>query len=710
MRMRLLVFLSLLCSLVYPLLAQQTPKVLIIGIDGCRPDALQAASTPNIDLLIANATYSFESLTEAPTWSGVGWSGMLTGVWRDKHGVSDNSFSGSNFAMYPHFFNNIEDCNPSLVTASIVHWGPINSQIVDIADYTLTVSSDLAVSQETVTYLNNNDPDALFIHFDDVDHAGHNFGFSPNITQYTDAITQTDIYIGTVIAALENRSNYANEDWIIILSTDHGGTLSGHGGASVEERTMFTIFSGDRIPNEQRSKTVSTMNISDVLSFNGVDQYIDIPADPFYDFGSNQDFTIECWVKINSIIGDPVILSNKDWVSGYNHGFVFSFPSNGPSWKVNIGDDNNRRDITGGAIVDGNWHHLAVSFDRDGQMKMYEDGSFVRGEDISGIGNINSGLPFAIGQDGTHTYGDWFDGEITEVRLWKTVLEESVISSNACISVTNMHPNFSDLIGYWQINDGSGMTVLDASFNNNNGTIEGASPIWLADPNNLVCNDYSTSLRIVDVSTTALEFLCGSINPIWGLDGQSVPFIPISLPVELLHFNGEAINDLNRISWSVALEEQIKKYIIERSDGPSPFEKIGMINPTSSQSNIKHYEFLDQAPFASFYYRLKFLNADGSFDYSNTIFIERASNRMQLIKLQPIPVIDELLISYELASEGPVQLSIYNSSGQLIKQNLFKGNKGLNEMRVDFKPYPNGSYIFILKNDQKILKKVIVKQ
>ena len=132
---------------------------------------------------------------------------MLTGVWKGKHGVSDNSFNGSNFANYPHFFNHLETCNPDLQSASIVHWGPINSQIVDQVDYALTVSTDLAVQQEAVSYLGANDPDVLFLHFDDIDAAGHGNGFSPTVGPYIATIEQTDVYIGQVITAVENRPN-----------------------------------------------------------------------------------------------------------------------------------------------------------------------------------------------------------------------------------------------------------------------------------------------------------------------------------------------------------------------------------------------------------------------------------------------------------------------------------------------------------------------
>ncbi|MBY0261086.1 MAG: alkaline phosphatase family protein, partial [Phycisphaerales bacterium] len=70
-------------------------KVLIIGIDGLRPDALAAADAPSIDALIADGAYSAAAQAEDITISGPGWSSMLTGVHRDKHGVTGNSFVGS---------------------------------------------------------------------------------------------------------------------------------------------------------------------------------------------------------------------------------------------------------------------------------------------------------------------------------------------------------------------------------------------------------------------------------------------------------------------------------------------------------------------------------------------------------------------------------------------------------------------------------------
>ena len=129
-------------------------RVLVIGIDGTRPDCLEAAETPNLDALIANGIFSPDALNGDITMSGPGWSSILCGVQSDQHGVTDNSFSGSNYDLYPSFLKRLETWNSSLNTASICHWGPINDYIVlDGADDIINVSSDEAVRDIAVQLL-----------------------------------------------------------------------------------------------------------------------------------------------------------------------------------------------------------------------------------------------------------------------------------------------------------------------------------------------------------------------------------------------------------------------------------------------------------------------------------------------------------------------------------------------------------------------------
>ena len=237
------------------LLSGQNKKLLFIGIDGCRPDALTQAQTPNIDGLINGGIYINDALCSIngqPTVSGPGWSTMITGVWFDKHGVSDNSFSGSNFDEYPPFNILMEESSQEYHTASFIMWTPIHTQIFgSTMDYNeLHSTYDGSVAQGAADYMSTPNLDVLFLDFDDVDIAGHSYGYSPEANQYINAIENVDEYIGWVIDAMENRPTFQNEDWLVMITSDHGGIDYSHGGQTIEERQIPIILSGSLVSVE----------------------------------------------------------------------------------------------------------------------------------------------------------------------------------------------------------------------------------------------------------------------------------------------------------------------------------------------------------------------------------------------------------------------------------------------------------------------------
>ena len=507
----------------------QEPRVLIIGIDGCRPDALKVANTPNIDKLLLKATFSFDAWNEGTTVSGPSWSAMLTGVWQNKHGVNDNSFIGKNYDEYPHFFKHVEDYNSDFNTVSICQWGPINDHIAaPFADLTINVPSETALINETVNYLTNMDPDALFVHFDDVDGAGHSYGYGPQIQQYILAIEEVDAGIGQIIEAIENRDSYLEEKWLIIVSTDHGGLGNSHGGNSVEERNIFLISSGEGIPKAEIKKDSiltlvlppeNCLNDSVELYFDGGSK-VSTSLNNTFNFGSDKDFTVECRVRTTNA-GDVAIVTDKDWYTGRNKGFVFSFAGGENPWKVNIGDGTNRRDINGNVIHDGKWHTLSATFDRDGYLKIFEDGMSIDSVSIASIGDIYTGFSISFGADANNAYA--YRGHIAEVRIFNKVISEEVISSWSCKKINSTHADINSLIGYWRLTEGNGSSVVkDMSTTAADGIVTGAVWKQALDTFEVWEYDYSNTPRIVDVAVTALEHLCIPMDPEWSLDGNSV--------------------------------------------------------------------------------------------------------------------------------------------------------------------------------------------
>lgn len=501
------------------LLGAQTKKVLFIGIDGCRADVMMSTNTPNIQNLINQSIYSLDGLCAATTWSGNGWSTMLTGVWHTKHNVQDNNFTNPNYVNYPDFLTRAESYNPNLRTISLAHWAPVNDKIIQNADVKTNLATDLAVKNAAVNALQNDNPDILFVDFDDVDHAGHSYGFSSAVPQYVSSIQTTDTYIGEIVNAMKNRATYNNEDWMVVLTTDHGAVDSSHGGGNLSERNIFTIYSNPGFTPQQISKTVLESN----KTFNQLSLPTTAFAKPVnqnsFNFGASQDFTIEFWVKPNAVYSsDPVFIGNKNWANGKNKGIIFSGYS-GQTFKMNIADGTNRIDLVGGKLETNKWKHIAASFDRDGLVTLYEDGVPVTFAKMNTIGNIDSVLPLTLNQDGTNTYNVTLAASYKDVRIWKSALPNNVIVNWANQDITASHPYYSQLLANWKCNETAGNTLSDSSPNANHMNITG-SPSYTANTSSIFkIYDYTSTTRETDHFPTVLNWLCIPVQASWGIDG-----------------------------------------------------------------------------------------------------------------------------------------------------------------------------------------------
>ncbi|MER7717346.1 alkaline phosphatase family protein [Streptomyces flaveolus] len=230
--------------------AAKTPKVLVIGLDGALLTRIKEADAPHLDALMAaglTAPSSIYANPLAPTMSGPGWSTLITGVWPDKHNVKDNAFTGHRFAQYPDFLTRIETAKPDLTTYAVSSWAPITDTVfsssVDTRVSTPSAEYDTGTTSRAVAQLKGGDPDAVFVQLDNIDHAGHSYGAAG--TQYADAIHSADAQVGQMVAAVKSRDTYAAEDWLIMVTADHGHTdAGGHGGSTLPERQTFLIATG----------------------------------------------------------------------------------------------------------------------------------------------------------------------------------------------------------------------------------------------------------------------------------------------------------------------------------------------------------------------------------------------------------------------------------------------------------------------------------
>lgn len=254
--------------------ASQNRKVLIIGIDGTRSDALQQANTPNIDGLLTNALYSYDSWHTAITWSGPSWATILTGVYWNKHGVVNNGFIGKHFDQYPPISALAKQIKPNLDCAIVAEWDPLIDEIdhanwnraIKTPDTETWITADSAVAQ-----LQKPDIDLLFAYFDKVDMTGHSSGFDTANQLYIQAIQTVDSAVGKVLNSLYARPNYANENWLIFVVTDHGGKSLFHGGNTYDERHIWWIASGSAVAHQKISKAdPGTYNCNNNMVFDNL--------------------------------------------------------------------------------------------------------------------------------------------------------------------------------------------------------------------------------------------------------------------------------------------------------------------------------------------------------------------------------------------------------------------------------------------------------
>lgn len=209
--------------------------------------------------------------------------------------------------------------------------------------------------------------------------------------------------------------------------------------------------------------------------------YASIPHDTT--FNASNALTIEAWIKADSWatnIWQNVIVSKDGWASG-EQGYTLRAGANG-SLSFNIGTPGQWIEATTSPImIIGEWYHVAGVF--DGQyLKTYINGEVQDSTAFSGTISAST-YDLTIGRI-AYTAGGTrdFDGTIDEVRIWKSALTQQDLRDHMCQKVTNTHPNYSTLAGYYNMDETTGTILVDQSQNALNGTMVGATRVTSAAP------------------------------------------------------------------------------------------------------------------------------------------------------------------------------------------------------------------------------------
>lgn len=241
------------------------PHILVVGMDGIRHDSLLAANTPVMDRLSDVGVLLPVRVHEKNfTISGPVWATVATGVYMDRHGVEGNEEQPPGFAAFEDFTALLRKQRPGLATMIAASWfplavatecGPLFSSggwvnPVDPEDENNSASwigADDEVAAHAAARLAAEDLAASFVYFGEGDVHAHNHGTGPG---YTACIERCDARLGLLLDAIDGRPSRAQEEWTVIVVTDHGHLdEGGHGGDSDEERTAWMLASGPGLPD-----------------------------------------------------------------------------------------------------------------------------------------------------------------------------------------------------------------------------------------------------------------------------------------------------------------------------------------------------------------------------------------------------------------------------------------------------------------------------
>lgn len=223
--------------------AEVTPlakRVVMLSLDGIRPDGLAQAKTPNLDRLFRRGVFSHTTLVEAstPTYTLPSWTTLLTGGGSECHGVSSNSWTkGSGSAL--EGFRDAEGYVPSVFTilkakgvktAFYYNWSPlINSYNPNDFDEESCVAEEAyeANFDRAFDFISTHRDERQLIFLYDVhtDNTGHRQGWMSEA--YLTAIEESDSAIGRLLSRLANAGFLADTHFLFL--SDHGGHGTGHG-------------------------------------------------------------------------------------------------------------------------------------------------------------------------------------------------------------------------------------------------------------------------------------------------------------------------------------------------------------------------------------------------------------------------------------------------------------------------------------------------
>jgi hypothetical protein len=203
--------------------------------------------------------------------------------------------------------------------------------------------------------------------------------------------------------------------------------------------------------------------------------------------------------------------------------------------------------------------------------------------------------------------------------------------------------------------------------------------------------------------TGEIILLAGVYNP----NVDAGIYIGIPLPAKELKATLAIIKNSNmcEVNWYTKDEMNTKEFFVERSTDGVSFEKVGALNALGNSQGRTDYNILDNIENVRdaqvIYYRIKLMDIDNKYYYSNTISVKPLSLNDETILIFPTPFDDKLTIEYLSVDASDLQIEITDIFGKTIMQKVESVNIGLNQIRINnLSSFASGQYFIKIKDLQ----------
>jgi hypothetical protein len=272
---------------------------------------------------------------------------------------------------------------------------------------------------------------------------------------------------------------------------------------------------------------------------------------------------------------------------------------------------------------------------------------------------------------------------------------------------------------YWnfQPTGGSGytydLTLMSdsASF----GTVSNATNFDIAQYNGTGTSwtDFTSSTVSLNKGFVTTALTTTALGMYAGTDGSNNP-----LPVKLLQFTATKKAADVQLNWTSASEQNNKGFEVERSLDGKSFDKISFVKGAGNSNKITNYILTDkdafakgQQPTAQLYYRLKQVDMNGNYTYSNTVSVTNQTGKQTEIAISPNPFNNNYFIALNATENGTSFIQMVDIQGRLIAEKMETVFEGINKIEIthlsDLQP---GIYFVKITINGETLVTKLVKQ